>query len=137
MFLNCLMKIKYILVAQVSNVKHTHNVAIKNLCEPFVKEISTMCSWVNCHVQLLIDFISSILKFQCHSQALTAYIECPKNPTWKHLRLPILPTYIHNAQGTQLDNNNTLNLNGDENLNNGYKNYLGTHTKNAQLGNTN
>jgi hypothetical protein len=43
-FLNCSMKIKYILVAQVSNVKHTHNVAIKKLCEPFVNEIFTMCS---------------------------------------------------------------------------------------------
>jgi hypothetical protein len=30
-----------------------------------------------------------------------------------------------------------FNLNGDENLNNGYKKCLGTHTKNAQLGNTN
>ncbi len=31
----------------------------------------------------------------------------------------------------------TLNLNGDENPKNGYKKCLGTHTKNAQLGNTN
>jgi hypothetical protein len=65
------------------------------------------------------------------------HIKCPKNPTWKHLPLLIPHIYIHNAQGTKLDNINTLDLIGDENLNNGYKKCLSTHIENVQLGNTN